>query len=328
MKAVVYKKYGPASVLHEDTLATPTPKPLEVRIKVMACEATKADCEMRSFNFPVKWFALPLRLVLGVFKPRNPILGAYVAGVVDAVGDKVTKFKVGDKLYGSTGFKFGGYAEYVCLSEKQTLSRIPENASFADAAAMPLGGLNALHFMNLANLKPGESILINGAAGSIGAFAVQIAKHRGAVVTAVDAGHKVELLKKLGADDVVNYQQQPLNELSEHYDVVFNMIAGMPFEQLTTLLKPAGRLLLGNPRVKDMFKSRKLNKAGQQQALYAFANETIDELKTLTELFEAGHIFSAIDSVLKPSKASEAHEKVEQETRVGAIILSYDLTQH
>jgi len=325
MKAIVYREYGPASVLHQATIATPNPKPHEIRIKVMACEATKADCEMRSFNFPVKWFALPLRLALGVFKPRNPILGAYVAGVVDAVGDKVTKFTVGDRLYGSTGFKFGGYAEYVCVSEKQTLSRIPENASFSEAAAIPLGGLNALHFMNLANIQSGESVLINGAAGSIGAFGVQIAKQRGGVVTAVDAGHKMELLKKLGADVVVDYQQQPINELNQQFDVVFNMIAGMPFELLTARLKPEGRLLLGNPRVKDMLKTRKLNKGGQQKAMFSFAKESLEELETLTGLFEAGDIFSAIDSVMPPSKASEAHQKVEQETRIGAIILSHEL---
>ena len=321
MKAAVYRKYGSANVLHEETLALPTPKANEIRISVRACEVTKADCELRSLKFPVKWFAVPLRLALGVFKPRNPILGGYIAGEVDAIGEKVTQFKVGDRVFGSTGFRFGGYGEQVCVPQSASITILPVSVSFAEAAASILGGLNALHFMRLANLQAGETILINGAGGSIGAFAVQLAKHRGAVVTAVDAAHKLEFLSSLGTDIVIDYAVNPISTLPEQYDVVFNMVADASFDALVALLKPKGRFLTGNPKLSDMFKCWRLKRTTDKDAFFSFAAESIEELIELSNKLRDKEIAPTIDSTVTRGSMVDAHLKVESETRLGAVVL-------
>ena len=197
MKAIVYKKYGSADVLHLEEMAIPVPADDEIRIRVHAVEATKADCEMRSFKFAVNWFWLPLRAALGITRPKNPVLGGYFAGEVDAVGKDVVKFKPGDAVFGTTRLRFGAYAEYLCLPASYTILPKPDNMSFDEAAAVPLGGLNALHFMRRASIQSGEKVLINGAGGSIGTFAVQIAKTMGAEVTVVDSAIKLEMLRRI-----------------------------------------------------------------------------------------------------------------------------------
>ena len=195
MKAITYSEYGPPEVLQVEEVDKPVLKDDELLIRVRAAEATKADCEMRSFKFSVKWFWLPLRLALGVTKPRRQILGGYFSGEIEAVGKSVTSFSAGDQVFGSAGLKMGAYGEYIALPERFCIARKPGNMSFIEAAAVPLGGLNALHFMRRANIQAGERVLINGAGGSIGAHAVQIAKAMGAEVTAVDSTIKQDLLR-------------------------------------------------------------------------------------------------------------------------------------
>ena len=219
MKAIVYTKYGAPNVLHIKEVEKPTPKDNEVLIKVHAAEVTKSDCELRSFNFPVKWFLLPLRLAVGVTKPRNQILGGYFAGEIESVGNNVSKFKKGDQVFGSTGLSLGAYGEYMCLSANATLAPKPENMTFEEAAAVPLGGLNALHFMRKANIRQGEKVLINGAGGSIGTFAVQIAKTMGAEVTAVDSPIKEAMLREIGADHYIDYTKE------DPFDVVVDLVS-------------------------------------------------------------------------------------------------------
>ena len=192
MKAIVYTKYGPPEVLEIKEIEKPVPVDDEILIRIHAVEATKADCELRSFNFAVKWFWLPLRVAMGISKPKKQVLGGYFAGEVVTVGKDVSKFKKGDHVFGTTRLLFGAYGEYVCLPGNYTIVPKPHNMSFEEAAALPLGGLNALHFMKKANIRKGEKILINGAGGSIGTFAVQIAKAMGAEVTAVDSTIKVK----------------------------------------------------------------------------------------------------------------------------------------
>ena len=194
MKAIVYASYGSPDVLQVRDVETPTVSKGTILIRVRAAEATKADCELRSFVFPVKWFWLPLRIAMGIRKPRNPVLGGYFAGVIEAVGDGVTGFSKGDEVFGSTGLRMGAYGQYVSLPATSTIVAKPSNMNFEEAAAVPLGGLNALHFLNKANVQSGETVLVNGAGGSIGCFGVQIAKVRGAEVTAVDHTIKEEML--------------------------------------------------------------------------------------------------------------------------------------
>ena len=195
MKAVVYTQYGSPDVLHVKELDRPVPADDEILIKVHAAEATKADCEIRIFNFPVKWFWLPLRVALGITKPRRQVLGGYFSGEVESVGKDVSDYVKGEHVFGATGLRMGAYGEYVCLPASYTVVPKPTNIGFAEAAAVPLGGLNAIHFLRKANVKEGEKVLVNGAGGSIGLFAVQIAKAMGAEVTAVDTTHKEEMLR-------------------------------------------------------------------------------------------------------------------------------------
>ena len=179
MKAIVYIEYGSADVLRLEEIAKPTPNDAEILIRVRAAEVTKADCELRSFSFPVKWFWLPLRLAMGIKGPKRQVLGGYFSGEVEAVGKDVSKLKVGDQVFGSTKLRMGAYGEYVCLPAEYTISTKPSNLSFEEAAAVPLGGLNAFHFLRMARVQKGEKVLINGAGGSIGTFGVQNRQRHG-----------------------------------------------------------------------------------------------------------------------------------------------------
>lgn len=324
MKAIIYRRYGSPSVLEPtDNLPVPDIKAKDIRIRVGACEITKGDCEMRSFKFPVKWFALPLRLVFGVFRPRRQILGGYIAGTVDAVGDKVSRFRVGDRVYGSTDLRMGGYGEYLVAAETATLAPMPENLDFTQAAAIPLGGLNALHFMTLADIKPGQRVLINGAGGSIGSYALQIAKLKGAHVTVIDARHKLDFLRELGADDAWDFQTRPLEQQQEKWDVIFNMVAGYPVDLFLHQLTDHGRYLTGNPTLRDMLRSFRINRQGNQTVIWKLAKESVAELNQLTQWLEAGDIQPVIDSVVPQDDIRQAHHRVESEQRLGTVILSH-----
>ncbi len=322
MKAIVCRTYGPPEVLQIADVPKPRPRENEILIRVRAAEVTKADCELRSFDFAVKWFALPLRLALGVLRPRKPILGGYFAGEVVETGAKVTKFSAGDEIFGSCGFRFGAYGEYVCLPENSTLALKPENQSFAEAAALPMGGLNGLHFMRLANIKPGEAVLINGAGGSIGTFALQIAKSMGADVTAVDSAHKAAMLRKIGADHVIDYTHEDFTRLGKTYDVVFDMVASSDFGASVRTLNPGGRYLMGNPRLMDMVRSVLTNRFSDKSANFAFAAESTEELQTLRSMTEQREIRSLIDRVYPMAAAAAAHTRVETEQRCGIVVLA------
>lgn len=248
LKAITYSRYGSPDVLQVREVAEPVPKDDEVLIRVRAAEATKSDCEMRSFKYSVKWFWLPLRLAMGVRKPKRQILGLYFTGEVVSIGKTVTGFASGDELFGTTQLKMGAYGEYVALPKSYAMVPKPTNMSFAEAAAVPLGGLNALHFMRRAEIQAGEKILINGAGGSIGAHGVQIAKAMGGVVTAVDKGIKEEFVRDLGADEFVDYTKEDFAARGERYDVIFDMVPNSSYSTCIKLLNPRGRYLSGNPR--------------------------------------------------------------------------------
>ena len=322
MKAVIYRRYGQPEVLQLAEIDKPAPKDNELLIKVHAAEVTKSDCEMRSFRFPVKWFWLPLRLAMGLLRPRRPVLGGYFSGEVEAVGAAVTRFKTGDPVFGTTRLRLGAYGEYVCLPEDFTIVPKPRNTSFAEAAAVPLGGLNALHFMRRANIQPGEQVLVNGAGGSIGCFGIQIAKSLGAEVAAVDAAHKELMLRRIGADHFIDYKNEEFAQAGRSYDVVFNMVAGAPFNKCMGVLKPGGRYLTANPRLSDMVRSARVSRSGNRTAIFAFARETVEELLALKAMIEAGEIRPVVDRVYPLEQAAEAQRRVESEQRLGSIVLA------
>jgi NADPH:quinone reductase-like Zn-dependent oxidoreductase len=322
MKAVVRSEYGPAELLHIEEIPSRAPSQGEVLIRVRAAEVTKSDCELRGFKFSVSWFWLPLRLFAGIFKPRNQVLGGYFSGVVEALGEGVDRFEVGDEVYGSAGISMGAYGAYLVTSANNAIVRKPTNLSFEEAAAVPLGGLNALHFMRVAKIRPGDEVLVNGAGGSIGIFAVQIAKSMGARVTAVDSEKKEEMLRKIGADHFVNYAARDFTRDTERYDVLFDMVPGSSYSRCLSVLKPGGRYLLGNPRLLKILRSFFTNWFSDILVSFAFAGEQEEELLALSSLLEAGEIHSVVDRIYPPGEAAEAHRLVESEQRTGCVVLS------
>ena len=322
MKAIVYTKYGAPDVLHIGEIEKPEPGDDEILIRIHAAEATKADCELRSFNFAVKWFWLPLRVAMGVTKPKRQVLGGYFAGEVETVGKDVLKFRKGDQVFGTTRLRFGAYGEYVCLPANYTIVPKPHTMSFEEAAAVPLGGLNALHFMRKANIQNGEKVLVNGAGGSIGTFAVQIAKAMGAEVTAVDSTIKEDMLRRIGADHFFDYTGEDFTKSGQTYDVIFNMVARNSYSKCINSLNPKGRYLIGNPRLSDMLRSVLTSRFTDKTAMFAFAGETEEELLALKEMIEAGKIRSVVDKIYPPEQAAEAHRRVETEQRLGIVVIS------
>ena len=321
MKAVVYRRYGPPDVLSLEDVEAPQPKSDEILVRVRAAEVTKADCELRSFRFPVKWHWIPLHLVLGVLRPRRPILGGYFSGEVAAVGSSVSAFSPGQRVYGALQLRFGAYAEYVCVPDSYTVAPMPANLTFEEAAAVPLGGLNAIHFMRRAEIEPGERVLVNGAGGSIGAYAIQIAKGKGAEVTAVDAAHKEQALRRLGADHFIDYNTEDFAASDEKYDVIFNMVASRSFSSCMAALDHGGRYLMANPKLSDLLRSLLPRRASGKRAVTALAREALEELVELTDLFEGGRLTAPVDRVYSMSEAPEAHRRVEAEQRLGSVVL-------
>ena len=321
MKAITYSNYGPPDVLQLKDVPRPVPKDDEILIKVRAAEATKADVEMRSFKFAVKWFWLPLRIAFGLRRPRRKILGGYFSGTVESLGKDVTQFREGDQVFGTAGLRFGAYAEYVALPASYTIVVKPCNISFEDAAAVPLGGLNALHFMRLARIEAEDHVLINGAGGSIGAHAVQIAKSMGAKVTAVDSAIKENFTRRMGADHFIDYMKEDFAAKGRTYDVIFDMVPGSSYAACIRSLNPNGRYLAGNPRLSVMLRSVLTTWLTDKTARFAFARESKAELLALKEMIECGKVISIVDKVYPMDQATDAHRRVEAEQRLGAVVI-------
>ena len=328
MKAITYAHYGPPDVLRLADVEQPVPAADDVLIRVRAAEATKADCELRGFKFSVKWFWLPLRLAIGVFKPKRQILGGYFSGEVAALGSNVSNFTVGEQVFGATGLEFGAYGEFLVLPASNTIIAKPNNMSFAESAAVPLGGLNALHFMRRATIRAGKSVLINGAGGSIGAHAVQIAKAMGAEVTGVDSAIKEDFLRRIGVDHFIDYRQQDFTRLGHQYDVIFDMVPSSSYGRSIKTLKANGRYLCGNPRLAVMLRSVLTNWLTDKSASFAFARETREELQTLKAMIEDGTIIPIVDHTVPMEQAAEAHRLVESEQRCGAIVIDLNNASH
>ncbi|MEH6571487.1 MAG: NAD(P)-dependent alcohol dehydrogenase [Halioglobus sp.] len=322
MKAIVYKRYGPPEVLLIEEVEKPVPLDDEVLIKIHATEATKSDCEMRSFKFAVKWFWLPLRIALGIKKPKREILGGYFAGEIESFGKDVTEFSAGEQVFGAAQLRLGSYGEYLCLPTSYTIVPKPKNLTFPEAAAVPLGGFNALHYMKKANIKSGEKVLINGAGASIGTFAVQIAKAMGAQVTAVDSSIKEEMLRSIGADHFFDYAREDFTKSGQRYDVIFNMVAHTSYSACIATLKPGGRYLMGNPRLSDMLRSVLTPLFSNKTVTFTFAKETEEELLELKALVEEGKIKPIVDKVYPMEQVAQAHRRVEAEQRLGTIVIA------
>ncbi|WP_341201159.1 NAD(P)-dependent alcohol dehydrogenase [Planomicrobium okeanokoites] len=321
MRAMVCTRYGPPEVLELQELDKPVPKTGEILIKVHASTVTAGDCEMRSFKFPVLLW-IPLRLYLGVRKPRMKVLGQEFAGEVESAGSEQTLFVEGDRIFGSTELKLGAYADYLCLPADYALTRMADGVSFEEAAAMPTGGMNALFFLRKAGIRAGQKVLIIGAGGSIGTLAVQLARNSGAEVTAVDSGEKLDMLLTIGADKVIDYRKEDFTVTGETYDVIFDVAGKSPFSKTVNAIKPKGVYLMGNPNISQMFRRLIHTKKGGRKIIAGAASYNAEDLRYLDGLLADGKIRPVIDRIFPLEELSDAHRYVESGVKKGNVVIS------
>ncbi|MBN1965077.1 MAG: NAD(P)-dependent alcohol dehydrogenase [Anaerolineae bacterium] len=321
MKAIVWTQYGPPEGLQLKEVPQPTPKDNQVLIKVHATTVTAGDCETRSLKVPLL-LRLPMRLYMGPIRPRGMILGQELAGEVEAVGKDVTRFKPGDQIFAAPGISFGGYAEYACLGEDAVMALKPANMSYEEAAAVPVAGLEALYFLRKGNIQRGEKVLIVGAGGSIGTFGVQLARYYGAEVTALDSTGKLDMLRSIGADHVIDYTREDFTRSGETYDVIFDVIGKSPFTGSLRSLKPQGRYLLANPQLSHLVRGPWGSLTSGRRIVSGGATQLTEDLVHLRGLIEAGAIRTIIDRTYPLAQMVEAHRYVETGQKKGHVVIT------
>ena len=327
MKAIVWTKYGSPDGLQLQEVATPVPKEDEVLIKVHAVTASTPDTELRRLKLPLL-FAIPIRLYAGFIKPaRIKILGTEFAGEVVSIGKDVTQYQPGDQVFGYTGLGMGTYAEYVCLTEKPSalasvMGKRPTNITYEEAAAVPFGGLEALHALRQANIQRGQKVLIVGAGGSIGTYSVQLARHYGAEVTGVDKKGKLEMLRSIGSDHVIDYAQEDFTRNGKTYDVILDTIGKSSFSRSLRSLKENGTYLNARPGLFGWIRMRWIAKNINKRVITWTAGYTVKNLVALTELIEAGTIKPVIDRRYPLEQAAEAHRYVDTGEKKGNVVIT------
>ncbi len=329
MKAIVWTKYGPPEVLQLKEVEKPTPKETEVLIKIYATTVTAGDSEMRSLNLPFI-FSLPLRIWIGPIKPReNTIPGTELAGEIEAVGVDIRSLKVGDQVFGSAGMGFGANAEYICLPEEPGemeggVAIKPANMTFEEAATVPFGGRDALHFLRIGDIQSGQKMLINGAGGSIGTFAVQLAKLMGAEVTAVDSTEKLDMLTSIGADHVIDYTKEDFTQNGVVYDVIFDVVGTISLSRSERSITQNGTYLLANPMWGQMLGGPWKRMTSSKNVVTQTASGTKADLVYLRELIEAGKITTVIDRSYPLEQIVDAHRYVESGAKKGNVVITVE----
>jgi NADPH:quinone reductase-like Zn-dependent oxidoreductase len=322
VKAIVCKRYGPPEVLRLREVEKPTPKDDEVLVRVHAASVAMGDCELRGLKVPFEWKLL-LRIGFGIRAPRRKILGQELAGEIEETGKDVTRFKRGDQVFALTGLHLGAYAEYDCLKESAILATKPANMSYEEAAVVPAGGLHAINFLRRANIQPGQEILIRGAGGSIGTVAVQLAKSYGAIVTGVDRTSKLDMIRSIGADHIVDYTKEDFTKNGKTYDVIFDTVGRSSFSALINSLKTGGYLLLGNPSFLQLFRGI-WNSARGKKVMRWTGSYPVGDLVVLRELVEAGKLRSVIDRQYPLEQTAEAHRYVDTGQKSGNVVITMD----
>lgn len=301
MKAILCTAYGAPEVLQLREVEKPVTRDNEVLIKLYAATVSAADYRIRSFTSP-PLFWLPMRVILGIRRPRRPILGVELAGEIEAVGKQVRRLKPGDRVFGMTGMRFGAYAEYTCLPEKAVISIIPDNVSYDDAAAVSFGGTTAMHFFRKGRITSGQKVLIYGASGAVGTAAVQLAKYFGTEVTAVCGSSNVHWVKALGADHVIDYKKEPITSSEKRYDLIFDAVGKLSRSSGKTMLAPDGSFV---------------SVEGQ-----GVAKELVEDLEFLIKLVEAGKYKPVIDRRYPLEQIAEAHRYAEQGRKKGNVVIT------
>jgi NADPH:quinone reductase-like Zn-dependent oxidoreductase len=322
VKAIIWTAYGPPEVLQLREVETPVPKEGEIRIRIRATTVSAGDCELRGLRIS-PLFRVLFRLYVGVDRPRRmTVLGQELAGEVESIGADVTRFKPGDRVFGTPGLRLGGYAEYACMPAKGALVHKPAGVTFEQAATLPVGGIEALHFLSQAEVQPGERILINGAGGCIGTYAVQMAVNLGAEVTAVDSTPKLEMLRALGAGRVVDYTREDFTQSKERYDIVFDVIGKASFSGAVRSLKPGGRFLVGNPKLVHRLGRSWAERGGRVRVFTWSAAYSEKNLTFLAAEIESGRIRPVIDRVFPFEQTAAAHRYAESGEKKGHIVIT------
>ncbi|WP_341285699.1 NAD(P)-dependent alcohol dehydrogenase [Priestia megaterium] len=323
MKAIVYTKYGPPEVLHFKEVEKPIPKENEILVKVKATTVTVADIRARSFTVPTLLW-IPARLTLGFRKPKKEILGTELAGEVEAVGINVKKFKVGDQVFAASLSGFGAYAEYKCLPEDGPVSIKPINITYEEAAAIPIGARTALNFLRKANVQSGQKVLVYGASGSVGSYAVQLAKYFGAHVTGVCSTANLELVESLGADKLIDYTAEDLSLVNETFDIIFEAVNKSSFSDCAKLLKKGGTYINVTEPLPNFQMLRNGLASKKKLLLSRNSPETSEALDFLKELVESGELKVVIDRRYEFEEIVEAHRYVERGHKRGNVILNIE----
>ncbi len=318
MKAIICEKYGAPEVLQMIEIEKPFPKDKEVLIKMKATTVNSGDGRLRRAD---PFF---VRLVFGLFKPRQPLLGMTVSGVVEQVGQGVTLFKEGDEVFGSTEMRMGAYAQYVCVPEDIALALKPSNWSFKEAASVPFGTHTAWRFLNSASIVPGQKVMIYGASGAVGCAAVQLARHFGAEVTAVCSSPNFELVKSLGAVHVLDYTSTDFSAITEKWDVVFETVNQVTVGTMARLVKKGGILILGAAMIKEAFHAGWLSLTRKCRVIAGTHTPTSADMNALRLLMEAGAIQPVIDRVYALEQMAEAHRYVDAGHKKGNVVISID----
>ena len=323
MRAVVYTKYGSPDVLHLAEVEKPVPRDDEVLIRVHATTVSAPDFRCRSFTVPRSYW-IPARLALGITKPRHPILGAELAGEIEATGRDVTRFKKGERIFAATLMRLGAYADYACLPETGVIAPMPGNMTYEEAAAVPVGARAALHFLKKANIEPDQKVLIYGASGSVGTFAVQLAKYYGAEVTGVCSGANLELVRSLGADVAIDYTKESFASRGETYDVIFIAVDRCSFSDCMKALKSNGIYLNATTPVRTLRMRWTALTSGKTIVTGEHPKEDAADLRFLKELIEAGKLRSVIDRSYPLDRIVEAHRYVDQGHKRGNVAITVD----
>jgi len=319
MKAIVCTRYGPPDVLQLREVEKPTPKDNEILIKVYASTVTSGDVWIRSSTF-ASWFWLPGRIMYGLIRPRKTIPGNELAGEIESVGKDVTLFRKGDQVFGivwETSFG-GANAEYKCLSEDGAAIK-PANMTYEEAAAVPIGGLTALHLLRKGDIQNGQKVLIFGASGSVGTFAVQLARYFGAEVTGVCSTTNIEMVKSLGADIVIDYTKEDFTKSGQSYDIVFDAVNKTSFSRCKSSLKQRGVYLTVDwPLLQALWTSM----IGSRKVVFGIASRNPEDLSFLKELIETGKLKSVIDRRYPLEQTAEAHRYVETGHKKGNVVIT------
>jgi NADPH:quinone reductase-like Zn-dependent oxidoreductase len=324
MKAIVCTRYGPPDVLQLTEIEKPVPRANEVLVRIDATSVTKYDCWIRSFTASTRFLALLFGMNFGLMRPKRPILGTELAGEVEAVGKDVRLFRRGDQVFAYSGMRMGAYAEYICLPEDGVLAIKPPNVTIQEAAAILQGALTALFFLRKANIRKGQKVLVFGASGGVGLFAVQLAKYFGAEVAGVCSTTKLELVKSVGADKVIDYTKEDFTKGGETYDVIFDTVGKSPFSGSRGSLKKEGLYLLATYKLPRLFQMLWLKLTSKKKVMSPLLKETTEDLIFLRELVEAGELKAVIDRSYPLEQAAEAHRYVETGRKKGQVVITLE----